>query len=351
MVMVLKTIRGCRFEAVPDKTPPKPMSPHPQERHLLTPAMRGVLDRIDRAGHTPIHQLPPVQARAAYEAGAGVLDLPLAPLARAEPLTIPARDGTRLSARLFAPTTDRTLPVLLYFHGGGFTVGSVATHEPLCRQLAVLADCAVVSVEYRLAPEWRFPTAVHDAWDSLQWLHTNAQALGLDPTRLAVGGDSAGGTLALVSALMARDAGLKLALQLLFYPGCAGHQDTASHTAFAQGYLLEKAHIDYFFGQYLRSPADRDDWRFAPLDGVDETGQLRELDGVAPAWIGLAECDPLTDEGIAMADRLRMAGVPVDLEIHPGVVHGFIQFGRAIPAALQAHRQAAQALRQAFSSH
>lgn len=312
--------------------------------------MRGVLERIDRAGHPPLHTLPPAQARAAYEAGAGVLDVPPLALPRTEVLSIPVRDGSRLAARLVAPQASGPLPVLLYFHGGGFTVGSSATHDSLCRQLAALADCSVVSVDYRLAPEARFPTAVEDAWDSLLWLRSSAPELGLDPSALAVGGDSAGGTLALVTALQARDAGLPLALQLLFYPGCAGHQDTESHRRFAHGFLLEKAHIDYFFSQYLRSPADRDDWRFAPLDGVDGSGHPRELDGLAPAWIGLAECDPLTDEGIAMADRLRMAGVPVDLEIYHGVVHGFIQFGRAIPQALEAHRHAARALTQAFSA-
>ncbi len=311
--------------------------------------MRGVLDRIDRAGHPAMHSLEPSQARAAYEAGAGVLDVPLAPLARVEPLVIPARDGTGLPARLLAPQVAGPLPVLLYFHGGGFTVGSSATHEALCRQLAAMAGCAVVSVDYRLAPEWKFPTAVEDAWDSLQWLLRQADALGLDPARVAVGGDSAGGTLSLVTSLMARDAGVALALQLLFYPGCAGHQDTRSHHEFAHGFLLEKAHIDYFFAQYLRSPADRDDWRFAPLDGVDDSGAPRDLDGLPPAWFGLAECDPLTDEGIAMAGRLRMAGVPVELEIYPGMVHGFIQFGRAVPQAIEAHRHAAAALKRAFS--
>lgn len=320
---------------------------HP--RHRLTPAMRGVLERIDRAGHPAMHTLAPAQARAAYEAGAGVLDVPPVPLARVERLAIPARDGTQLPARLFAPQATEPLPVLLYFHGGGFTVGSSATHEPLCRQLAALAGCAVVSVDYRLAPESKFPTAVDDAWDSLQWLLREASALGLDPARVAVGGDSAGGTLSLVTALSARDAGIALALQLLFYPGCAGHQNTASHHDFAHGFLLEKAHIDYFFAQYLRGPADRNDWRFAPLDGVDESGSPRDVDGLAPAWIGLAECDPLTDEGIAMADRLRMAGVPVELEIYHGMVHGFIQFGRAVPQAIEAHRHAADALRRAFS--
>jgi acetyl esterase len=227
-------------------------------------------------------------------------------------------------------------------------VGSVASHERLCRHLAHLAHCAVVSVDYRLAPEWKFPTAVEDTWDSLAWLRDNAAALRLDASRIAIGGDSAGGTLAAVTAIAARDAAWPLALQLLFYPGCAGHQNTPSHHTFAKGFLLEEPHISYFFNPYLRCPADRDDWRFAPLDGVDTTGHVRELDGVAPAWVGLAECDPLTDEGLLYADRLRMAGVPVDLEIYAGVVHGFINFGRAIPQALTAHNDAARALRHAF---
>ena len=151
-----------------------------------------------------------------------------------------------------------------------------------------------------------------------------------------------------MTAIAARDAGWPICLQLLFYPGCAGHQDTPSHKTFASGFLLEEAHISYFFNHYLRSPEDRNDWRFAPLDGVDEHGRAPDLEALAPAWIGLAECDPLTAEGIMYADRLRMAGVPVELEIYAGVVHGFIQFGRAIPHALQSHADAARALRRAF---
>ncbi|WP_066265609.1 alpha/beta hydrolase [Hydrogenophaga palleronii] len=324
---------------------------HPQDpRNLLTPAMRGVLDRIARAGHPPLHALPPDQAKAAYEAGAGVLEVPSQALARVEDLHIPARDGVALPARLFAPASAQPLPVLLYFHGDGFTVGSVATHAPLCRQLAHLAQCAVLSVDYRLAPAAQFPTAVHDAWDSLDWLRAQASTLGLDASRIALGGDSAGGTLAAVTAIAARDANWPIALQCLFYPGCAGHQDTASHQTFAEGFLLEEADVTYFFGHYLRSAADRDDWRFAPLDGVDESGHVRELDDVAPAWIGLAECDPLIDEGVMYADRLRHAGVPVDLEIYAGMVHGFINFGRAIPEARTAHQHAALALRNAFGA-
>lgn len=324
---------------------------HPNPRSLLTPAMRGLIDRIARAGHPPLYALTPDQAKAAYAAGAGVVDIPPRKLARVEDLVIPARDGFELPARLYAPASEQPLPVLLYLHGGGFTVGNIATHEPLCRHLAHLAHCAVVSLDYRLAPEWKFPTAVHDAWDALAWLRERAASLGLDGTRIAVGGDSAGGTLAAVTAIAARDAGWPLALQLLFYPGTAGHQNTPSHKTFAHGFILEEPHISYFFGHYLRDPQDRDDWRFAPLDGVDETGQVRDLDDLAPAWIGLAECDSLTDEGVLYADRLRMAGVPVDLEIYAGVVHGFIQFGRAIPTALTAHNDAARALRHAFGDH
>ena len=326
------------------------MSHHPNPRALLTPAMRSLLDRMARAGHPPMHALTPAQAKAAYAAGAGVLDLAPHKLARVQDLLISARDGFELAARLYAPATAEPLPVLLYFHGGGFTVGSVATHEPLCRHLAHLAQCAVISIDYRLAPEWKFPTAAEDAVDSLAWLREQASALRLDGTRIALGGDSAGGTLASVTAIAARDAGWPLALQVLFYPGTAGHQASASHTTFARGFVLEEAHISYFFGHYLRSDADRDDWRFAPLDGVDETGDVRDLEGVSPAWIGLAECDPLTDEALAYADRLRLAGVAVDLEIYRGMVHGFIQFGRAIPQASTSHIDAARAIRHAFQA-
>lgn len=307
----------------------------------LTPQMRGVLERMARAARPPLHALTPQDARAAYELGAGILEVPRAELARAETLAIPARDGTLLGARLVAPSRAPGLPVLLYLHGGGFTIGSSATHDTLCRELARLSGSAVVSLDYRLAPEHRFPVASNDAWDALTWLAAHAGELGLDADRLAVGGDSAGGTLAAVNAILARDAGLPLALQLLFYPGCAAHQDTPSHARFAEGLVLDAAGITWFFSHYVHNQAEREDWRFAPLLAPD-------LEGVAPAWIGLAECDPLVDEGIDYADKLRAAGVPVDLEIYRGVTHEFIKMGRAIPEARTAHSDAAAALRAAF---
>ncbi|WP_084455214.1 alpha/beta hydrolase [Comamonas composti] len=310
--------------------------------------MRDVLRRMARAARSPLHHLTPQAARAAYEAGSGVLEVPRQELARVEQISIPARDGAALDARLYAPATrgrqpEGGLPVLLYLHGGGFTVGSVATHDGLCRQIAHLAGCMVVSLDYRLAPEHRFPTASNDAWDALQWLAAHAATLGADASRLAVGGDSAGGTLAAACAILARDAGLPLALQLLIYPGCTAHQDTESHRRYAKGLVLEDEAISWFFAQYVRSPEDREDWRFAPLLAPD-------VDGVAPAWMGLAECDPLVDEGVEYADKLRMAGVAVELEIYRGVTHEFIKMGRALAEARQAHADMARALKAAFAA-
>ncbi len=297
--------------------------------------MRSVLERMARAGRVPLYQLPPSQAKAAYEAGADVLEVPRAPLLRVEDFHIPVRDGQPLPARLYAPAST-ALPALLYLHGGGFTVGSIASHDVLCRELSRLSGCMVVSLGYRLAPAHRFPVAVNDAWDALQWLAAHAADIGAQPGRLCVGGDSAGGTLAAVCALMARDAGLPLALQLLFYPGTSGHQDVPSHRQFGQGLLLEQQLIEYFFDHYIDRD-QRSDWRFSPLNAP-------HFEGVAPAWIGLAECDPLVDEGLQYADCLRMAGVPVDIEIYRGVTHEFIKLGRAIPEAREAHGHAAAAL-------
>ena len=315
------------------------MSPEVNARY--TPTMRLLLERMARAPYPPLHTLSARAAKEAYEKSAGVLEVPKPELARVHDLTIAARDGTLLRARLLAPSSDAGLPVLLFLHGGGFTIGSIDTHDTLCRMLAQLSGAAVLTLDYRLGPEHRFPTAVNDAWDALQWLAgEGARTLGLDATRIAVGGDSAGGTLAAVSSIQARDAGLPLALQLLIYPGTTAHQDTPSHATYADDPVIDRAQIEWFFDQYADA-AQRSDWRFAPLLADD-------VDGVAPAWLGLAECDPLVDEGVLYADKLRAAGVPVDLEIYRGVVHGFVQMGRALPEARRFHHDAAQALRQAF---
>ncbi len=298
---------------------------------LLNPAMAGLLQRIQRAGRPPLHALTPAQARAAYEAGAEVLDLPRAALARVEPLTVAGRP-----ARLYAPSRQ-ALPALLYLHGGGFVIGSLETHDSLCRQLALRSGCAIVALDYRLAPEHPFPAAVDDTWAALQALIERPAEAGIERL-VGVGGDSAGGTLAAVAALHARDRGWPLALQLLITPGTTAHADTASHRLFAQGFLLDAATIAWMFDHTLPH-AHRRDWRFAPLEA--------EVDGVAPACVILAECDPLVDEGLAYADRLRAAGVPVQLELLRGVTHDFIKMGRALSEAHVALAAAAAALQEA----
>lgn len=298
---------------------------------LLTPRMAGLLQRIHRANRPPFHSLTPREARIAYRMGAEILDLPRAPLARVEDL-----QAAGLPARLYAPSVER-LPTLLYLHGGGFTIGDLETHDSLCRQLSLRSGMAVLALDYRLAPEHRFPAAVDDAWAALAWLHQQSDRLGLDGSRLAVGGDSAGGTLAASTAFFARDRGLPLALQLLITPGTASRPDTASHRFFANGFLLDAASIAWFFDHYI-DREQRCDWRFAPLEADDHSG-------LAPACVVLAECDPLVDEGIAYADTLRAAGVDVQLELFRGVTHDFIKMGRQIPEALTALNACAEALK------
>ena len=310
-------------------------------KHLLTPRMAALLERIVRANRPGFETMTPADARAAYTAAAEVLEPPRAPLPRVEEITLPGAGGVALPARLYAPSAD-VLPVLLYFHGGGFTIGNLETHDSLCRQLALRSGAAVIALDYRLAPEHRFPIAVDDCRAALGALADPAtgRRLGLDTTRLAVGGDSAGGTLAAVCALMARDAELKLALQVLITPGTIAHADTPSHARFAHGFLLEKQQVEWFFDQYI-DQADRTDWRFAPALAADH-------DGVAPACIVVAECDALVDESVAYGDILRAAGVAVDLEIYRGVTHDFIKMGRMLPEAARAQQQIADALKKAF---
>jgi acetyl esterase len=298
-------------------------------KHLLTPAMAGLLERIQRANRPPFQTMAPAEARAAYERLAEVLDLPRAPLATVEDFVIP---GTDLKARRYVPTSG-PLPTLLFMHGGGFVVGSLETHDSLCRQLALKGGCVVIALDYRLAPEHRFPAAAEDTWTALQWLASTGRPV-------AVGGDSAGGTLAAVAALMARDAGMTLALQLLITPGTAAETDSASYRDFGHGFLLDIETVEWFFEQST-TPSERHDWRFAPLEADD-------VEGVAPAAFILAECDPVTDEALAYADRLRAAGVPVGLELYRGVTHDFIKMGRALKEAVAAHDAAGAALRNAW---
>jgi len=341
-----------RMHAVPPLSPvTDPAQPNPGMPSVpLDPQVAALLDLIERAKRPPIHRLDPEDAKIAYEKSAPILDIAPLPVHAVEDLHVCARDGHGIPVRLYAAREAswvEPLPLLMYFHGGGFTVGSVDSHDALCRLLCARADCMVLSVDYRLGPQWRFPTAANDAFDVLHWVFEEAPRFGADPSRIALGGDSAGGTLATACAIEARDAGLAPVLQLLIYPGTCARQDTPSHRALADGYLLTGEMIQWFFSQYLDHESSRDDWRFAPLDGGGTGAEVR---GCCPAWIAVAGYDPLHDEGVAYAHKLRAAGVAATLARYPGMIHDFFKIGRFVPAVAQGHADAVAALRTAFGT-
>ncbi len=314
----------------------------------LAPDVLHLAQAMARASAPPICAMSVMQARSLYASGVGLLDVPYEPLLRMRALHIPMRDGQDIPARLWAPRMPgdgAPLPVLLFFHGGGYVIGSPATHEGACRAISKAGGCAVLAPDYRLAPEWRFPTAVNDAIDALEWLaHGGAAQLGLDGGRIAVGGDSAGGTLAAVSALHARDVGLPLALQVLIYPSTAGSVPAGlaaftSRTRYANAPMLDARSLHWFFQHYI-DEADSADWRFAPLHA--------NLAGCAPAWMALAGCDLLHDDGSAYAAKLRAARVRVQVKEYAGVMHGFLNMGGKLAAARRLHRSIGAALRRAF---
>ncbi|MDQ1375382.1 MAG: acetyl esterase, partial [Actinomycetota bacterium] len=238
------------------------------------------------------------------------------------------------------PSDRRPLPVLVFFHGGGFVIGDLDTHDQVCRQLANGSHAIVVAVDYRLAPEHPYPAAPDDCFAATTWIHEHATELGGDPTRMAVAGDSAGGNLAAVVAQEARDkGGPPLKAQILIYPATDLSMQHPSITENGEGYLLTKEGMDWFMGHYA---PDVDDVRCSPLAAVD-------LSGLPPALVITAEFDPLRDEGEAYAAHLREAGVPVVLSRYDGMIHGFFQLGVLLDAGTKAVDEAARALAAALA--
>lgn len=234
---------------------------------------------------------------------------------------------------------ERDLPTLLYLHGGGWVVGNLDTHDGVCRALATQANCQVIAVHYRRAPEHRYPAAADDAFAALQALLADPTAHGVDPARIAVGGDSAGGNLTAVVSLRARDAGLRApCLQLMIYPATDHTREAASFDLFAEGFLLTRDDIRWFRSHYLPDVAQRAERDASPLLADD-------LSGLAPAYVATAGYDPLRDEGRAYAARLAEAGVPTQEHCFPDLVHGYLNLAGAIPAARAALDHAAAALR------
>jgi acetyl esterase len=315
----------------------------------LDPDLAAFLELVDAGisnGAQPLHALSPASARAEYDKSTLALDAEGVDIASVKPVEITGRDGHRIDARFYMPAVSlpegRPLSALLYFHGGGYCVGGLDSHDSLCRALAAFTPCCVLHVAYRLAPEHKFPAAVHDAQDAYRWLLANGAACGVDAQRIAVGGDSAGGTLATGLTIAARDDQWpQPLLQVLLYPCTAAWQDSASHRRLAQGHLLEAVTLQWMFGNYLRDEADRDDWRFAPLEAND-------LSNLPPAFIALAEYDPLVDEGTEYANRLKEAGVAVDLKVYEGMTHDFARLGNIVNEAELVRRDIAKALAKAF---
>ncbi|WP_144635225.1 alpha/beta hydrolase [Bordetella genomosp. 13] len=305
----------------------------------LHPDLEAFLEMSRRSGARPMTGMTPDEARAVYDRATLALDTE-APDVPTDAVRMDCRDGHPLRLRLYRGTAARPAPVLLYFHGGGYVLGSLASHHSLCAALARQAACAVVAVEYRLAPEHRFPTAFEDAEDARLWLGREGPALGLDTSRVIYGGDSVGGTLATALTLADRAAGRpQPALQLLLYPCTSARQDTPSHAAYARGYLLEADVLQWMFGHYLRTDQDRDDWRFAPLQAAD-------LSGLAPTRLFLARHDPLCDEGLAYAQRLRDAGVDARVRVYEDMVHDFARLGNVVEQADELRAELAACLRQ-----
>ena len=307
----------------------------------LDPQARALLDQMAAAGMAPLESQSVADARAFMES-MRALHGPPTDLAVVRELRLEGPAGP-IPARFYRMREDGLLPLLVYFHGGGWVIGSLETHDGVCRDLAAKAGCAVLSVDYRLAPEHRYPAAAEDSYAALLWARANASRLGIDPARIAVGGDSAGGNLAAVVALMARDRrGPALRYQLLVYPVTCGRMDTPSYRENAEGYLLTRDAMAWFWNHYVPAATDREQPYASPLRAVG-------LAGLPTALVLTAEFDPLRDEGEAYAARLREAGVATTLRRYDGLIHGFFGMGALIDRARAAFDETATTLRAALA--
>lgn len=310
----------------------------------LDPQAKALMEIVARAAAPAFHTLDVVKARDETRKLFAYFSPPAPPVASVREVAIPG-DDTVIAARLYRPqgsTEAMMLPLLVFFHGGGWTVGDLDGYDPLCRTLANDASCAVLSVDYRLAPEHPFPAAVDDAYTATLWASEHAHELGIDAARIAVAGDSAGGNLAAVTAILARDRGAPpLVFQLLIYPATDQSTERPSSRQFGRGYLLDLESIRYFQNKYLRHAHDYEDWRASPLRRDD-------LTGLVPALVITAGFDPLLDDCVAYVQHLRTAGVEVDYHCFEGMVHGFLTLGKMFEAAGEGIQLAARALAQAF---
>jgi acetyl esterase len=301
-------------------------APHPQVQKLLEAAGRSPLP--------PYHTVPAFVARRIYRDTRAALQPRRPDMAEARLLITPQN----VPLRVYRPVAGETLPALVFFHGGGWTIGDLDTHDVLCRQIAVGARCVVVAVDYRLGPEAPFPAAVEDSLSSTKYVLENAKALNIDPARVAVGGDSAGGNLAAVVSLSMKG---QVAFQLLIYPATDQRGVHPSHQRNGKGYLLTTDSMNYFRASYLPRKDDWTDWRASPL-------LAPSLKGAAPAFVLTAGFDPLVDEGREYAERLKSEGVEAEYRNYADMIHGFIVMGGVLDTANEAVSDCCAALRRAF---
>ena len=311
----------------------------------LDPQAKALLDEFAAAGAPPPWEVPLADLRAGFDELSAALAAPAPEVARVEDRTVPGPDGA-IPIRLYWPESDGdgALPVLVHFHGGGFVLLGLDAYDPICKMLCAGADCIVVGVGYRKAPENKFPKAADDSWAATRWVAANCAEFGGDAGRIAVAGDSAGGCLAAGVTHRARAAGgPALVFQLLVYPLTDFAGDTASYRAFGEDHLVTTEMMNWYAECYLNDETEKDDPLASPLRSAD-------FAGLPPAFILTAGCDPLRDEGVTYGEKLRAAGVPVEHRDYPDQIHVFWSFGARIDAAADAHAEACAALRRAFGT-
>lgn len=309
----------------------------------LDPDMKTLLDQMAAAKLQSFHQMTPEAAREQMKRRVSAGD-PV-PIGRVEDRMIPGPNG-EIPIRIYTPDGNGPFGALVYFHGGGWVVGNIEMTDQPCRMITKAAGCVTVSVDYRLAPEHKFPAGPEDCYAATKWVSNNAAALGCDASRIAVGGTSAGANLAAAAALMARDRRApKIAYQLLVYPATRRELDTPSHKQFATDgyYILSRADMEWFWRHYLASDADAANPYACPA-------RAKSLAGLPPALVITAEFDPLRDEGEAYAARLREEGVATVLKRYDGVTHGFFGMPSVVEKSRVAIAEASAALRAAIGS-
>ncbi len=309
---------------------------------MLDPQAQALMTLLSEKGIPPVYTQTPPEARDAYRARRTFTQPDAPEVGRVQDLHFKHSD-VDIAVRVYHPSgATPDMPALVYLHGGGWTIGDLDTHDVLCRSLCQQGHGVVVAVDYRLGPEHKFPAAYDDAVAAWQWVASQAAALGIDPDRIAIGGDSAGGNLAAAACLGLRDLGLKPVMQLLIYPSTLMAPDTASYQANGQGYMLTRESMAWYSGNYLRGPQDAQDWRASPQLATSHAN-------LPPAFVLTAGFDPLRDEGLLYADALSQAGVLSQYICFERQIHGFITMGRVLQEANSAVALCAQALRTAWA--